>query len=541
MSYSLAIGDNVKRNTTGATPWNVTAEMRHWKDSVKDFGGYWQGGGTYWTGDKDPLVSRQDAIHFFMTRLGSHIVRGGAGRWEGRITGMTLNLDGVAYRRDLARLVNRLQLVYTSYTGNGCLDGGAEISTLVADGGAANKCHAEYNGITTFRNRRDYPLQSGPHVNYPYPIMTLSTAWSTSGTRSIYLDCTVCEGPEEDDSPTYAGGVEHYTDLTAVPNSPYIVSCDIKIVTAGAYCSVAVEDANQQSQGELAYAGPGPGTFSVRQRIQTRDDASGALRVLVMSSVATGYWNQFYVDNVSVREFGIRKETPWQQDDDSIAEFGTQEEQVVVGGMTDTEALDWQDQILLAMAWPRTFIDVNASPAGDGLKIECNGYVTTLSNTTTVAGGVKECSQHITDLLLHSEFITAGAIEANAAEMYVDEVDPNRLWDSIQMVMDRGGTSGTRYIGGVYAGRKFDYGPRPATVKYLYRRGKFYNPDNSEAYAECMMPGIVYNDGWPQTTPATMIVRTSFEDDPRYVYVSAWEFDGDTNTATPIETRELLE
>jgi len=134
MSYSLAIGDNVKRNTTGATPWNVTAEMRHWKDSVKDFGGYWEGGGTYWTATRTRWYpSRMRSIFHDAARVAHRPGRGGA--VGGRITGMTLNLDGVAYRRDLARLVNRLQLVYTSYTGNGCLDGSAEISTLVNDGG----------------------------------------------------------------------------------------------------------------------------------------------------------------------------------------------------------------------------------------------------------------------------------------------------------------------------------------------------------------------------------------------------------------------
>jgi len=179
-----------------------------------------------------------------------------------------------------------------------------------------------------------------------------------------------------------------------------------------------------------------------------------------MSSVATGYWNQFYVDNVSVREFGIRKETPWQEDADSIAEFGTQEEQVVVGGMTDTEALDWQDQILLAMAWPRTFVDVNASPAGDSLKVECNGYVTTLSNTTTVTGASRRARS-----TSRTCCCTASSSPPGRSRRMRRKCTWTR-WTPTAVGLDPDGDGSrwderARYIGGVYAGRKFDYGPRP--------------------------------------------------------------------------------
>jgi hypothetical protein len=125
----------------------------------------------------------------------------------------------------------------------------------------------------------------------------------------------------------------------------------------------------------------------------------------------------------------------------------------------------------------------------------------------------------------------------NAMMIYIDENNPNRLWDSIQLVCDTGGYSGVQYIGGVGPGLKLDYSLKPTAMSYRRKGERWLNPDGSEANPESMLPGIVLLEDLPFSGS----IFTNIEDDPRYLYVSGWQYDADTNTATPLETRELLE
>jgi hypothetical protein len=543
MAYTLTVGDIISRNATAKTDYDVTAKMRGWTDQYLDFGGYWNGNGTLWLGKHDTKVGREEAVEFFTTRLGAHIVRSQSKqvKWEGRITAMSLVLDGIPYRRDLAKMVNRGKLVYSRYTGNSLLDGSAELSTIVADAGAANKMHGTYNGDTTFENARHAPYHDrNGSANKPFPIVTLSSAWASHGAKSLYVDCSSCTWYDAriDEWIIWGGGVGFFSGLTAVADSWYYLTFDVKIAEIGATCTISVsvnDGTDEQFSGPVAPTGT-TGVFHYRKRFKTRKTVSGSLSALVISDDDSA---KYYIDAGSTRELGIRRETDWQSNAASIALYGTHEQEIVVAGMTDEQATAHLTQLINGLAWPRTFKDSTETLTDDedGLVIEAEGYVTTMSSQQVTLGGVKTCKQHITDLVGLSEFITAGYLEANDMTIYIDEENPNRLWDSIQLVCDTGGYSGVQYLGGVGPGRKLDYRLKPTTMAYRRKGKRWLNPDGTEADPQSMTPGIVLLED----LPSSGAVFARIEDDPRYLYVSGWQYDADTDTATPLETRELLE
>ena len=532
---TLSIGDNVVRNTTGLTPFNVSAQIRGWNDEIKDIGGYWQGGGQFWTGDNDNVVSRLEAVDFFLTRLGGHIVRSQAGKtcWEGRVTAMDLTLDGVTYRRALADLVNRLKIVYSRFTGDGIYDDG-ELSALSGGGGDPwNQTVGTYNAITSFKSIRQW-YGGGGHPNYGYPTVTKSAAWSTRGTYSIKVDCSTCGGLGE----TFGGGIYVFSNITATPNGFYLVTADINVISNpdGLALTIAVQN---QTGAALYQANviSGVGIAQIKSRFQASSSASGTLQIEILQQASVDNAATYYIDNVSLKEVGTRRETEWATDADSVAEYGTHEVEVTVGGMTEVEANARLAQIIANAGWPRTSIQ-SLSASGDGLKVEAEGYITTLAGqNVATTGDTKTCHQHIIDLVGLSEFVTVGYAGANTLLKYVDNLNPIRLWDAIQDCVDAGGVAGARYIGGCYAGRKFVYQSRPTTVAYKRKGGRWLYPDNSEADPQTMLPGIVYLEDMPSGGG----LYPTIEDNPRYVYVSGWRYDADSNTAEPTETRKLLE
>jgi len=507
MTYSINIGDNVVRNTTNTTPYNITHRIKGWKDSVRDVGGFWKASGQYWDGKPE---LRQDAEAFFDTRLGWHIVRldeAGSVQWEGYIAAIELTVDGITKRRSISDIANRLRCAYTRYTGNVLTNGSGEMGT---DPGT--HWHTA-TGIQAF-------YTSGS-LN---PDLWFDTTWYTHGTRSIKVDTTALESMD-------GGGARFTGTAVVVADGRYCVRGDVYTNNLGASDTirVTVNDGSNEIYGKIIATANG--TYNFARVFDAPSTAAGTLNTQVF---CMGNATIFKVDNVQLYQAGTQASTAWAENAASQAEWGVHEASVVCKPMTDTEATQRRDILLANWAHPRTKI-VGPATGSDGLTITCEGYIFKTAAQSVSLGGIKSCRTHIIDLIGTSPFISVGRVVANATECYIDETQPTYLWTALQDVVEVGGASNAAYIGGCYANRKFWYQYRPTTATVKFKGGRWLTMSNQPLDPQTVRPCIVFFEDVPQGGAG---LSANLLDNPRYAWVAEWEFDGDTNTVTPLEVME---
>lgn len=518
MSYSINLGDILSRNSTGATPYNITTQMRHWKDSVVDIGGYYQASGQYWLGTKTDIVTRQEAEQFFLTRLGAHIVRsdeGGSEQWGGYISEMELTTDGMTQVRSLSDIVTKLRVAYTRYSGNYLLNGSGEQGVI--SGGTIG-----VGGTVTVER-----VKTGGAID---PTWSLDTSWYTHGTKSVHCDMTGLDALN-------GGGLKFHTATAVTADARYCVRSDIYVSqnTSGCNLTLTVNDGSNEIYNRIVSSTTG--TINFARTFDAPASAAGTMNVMIVTPNGLTGANEviFNADNVQLYQAGTPVQTPWTEDATATADYGLHEETIVCKPMSDAEALQKRNILLTELAYPRTRI-VNVTGQSDGLRIMCEGYVFKTFSASTTLGGIKASSTHITDLLTGNAFISAGYVATNATECYIDETQPVNLWTAIKDVIETGGATNTAYIGGVYAGRKFIYEPRPTTAGVKFKNGRWLNMDNSPMNAQSARPCIAYMEDMTGGAGD----YTNLLDNPRYPYIKAWEFDGDTETATPTEIQGIL-
>jgi hypothetical protein len=524
------MGDNIKRNTAGLTPFNITRQMRGYRRRTRDIGGFWTAEGTFWTGKDDPIVSRQEAETLFLTGIGNHVIEafGSTPVFEGLITAMTYTHNGTSTRRDLGGIVNSLKVNYSHFTGNLLLNGSAEIGTISAYQAEPN---AQTQSGTGVYSARGWMGASG-YVDHNYPVLSIETSWCSHGTKSFYLDCSPCIH----NMTTYDGEIFLTTGIAVVPGGKYKVSGFIN------YAHFRPEDPGrfvrmQVSAGtDVLYTYETPaaeGIYYFSGMFEAPDDAAGDLGIIFNAY----YGTLFYVDGITLQEVGSHKETPYASNADSIALYGLSEDVIVCGSLGDDEAITRRDNLLSELAWPRSIPEKPGS--SDGLTVEMSGYVFKLETQSASIGGLLAASTHINNLIPLSSFVSLGYVATNALLTYVAEDKPTKIWEAVQKVTESGGVSEAKYICGCGPGRTFNYQPRSTTARYKLRRGKWYNMDNSLADAQAMQPAIVFFEDLPAgpgiPPNATLI------DDPRYMWVYEWEYDADTDTATPTDWRSVWE
>ena len=533
---TLTMGDILSRNASALTPWNVTAQMRSWRDQVRSVGGYWTGGGQFWTGPDDRIVGKEEAHEMFLNGPGRHVVRSQSGRtvWEGRVTALQLTENGLTIRRDLARMANRIKIIYSHFTGNLLTNGSAELGTITPGNTPPNALPWTGTGVHNYRGEDFW--DSG-HPNYWYPQLSIVTTWKSAGAKSF-----MTYNPTEEDEFGGYNGIILQTGTNVVASGLYRYRVTL-------YSPAALDMVVQLRAGT---GGEGGGTVLAEQYVSlSAGVATSVVGDCTAPSTATGelamyirdshrFVSTYYVDSATVQELGTRKETDFLSNSDSIALYKLMEEQIVMGALTDDEAIARQAQILAWMAWPRSYpVEVFAAgESPDGLMVECSGYVFSLARESVTLGGAKGVSTHLTDLIPLSSFITAGYVKANTLSAFISEDEPTRLSDAIQQLIEAGFAGGGRAVGGVYAGRKFNYDSYPTAASYKFKGGQLLNMDNSLADPETMLPGIVYLEDLA-AGPATP-VGGALEDDPRNVFVAGWEYDADTNTVKPLDELETL-
>ncbi len=519
MRCSINLGDILARNPTRRTPWNVTDQMRDWKDSIRDIGGFYQASGQYWTGDERDIVTRLEAERFFANRLGAHIVRADQGGseigWEGYISEMILTADGITRRRAISDIATKLRIGYTRYTGNLLTNGSGELGTHVI-GEIWGGTPPTDTGIRVFRTA---PVGDWPNVCF-------DNSWHTHGVRSIKVDTHNLEGLD-------GGGIEFASTTNVVPDGRYCVRVDLYTngLGPGDYLTVTVTDGSNQLYGRDALTANG--TLSFARIFDAPPTASGALHVNVY---AHGNDTTFWVDNAQIYQSGTPAVTPWAENTVATAMWGLHEATVTCKPMTDAEAVRRRDQLLADWAYPRTRVRGMTSEDTLGLSVKCEGYIFKASNQSVKLGGVKAASTHITDLLTGNAYISAGYVHTNPTECYVDETQATGLWLGLQDVTEVGQVGDIAYIGGMHANGKFDYELRPTVATIKFKGGRWLDMNNNPLNSQTVRPCIAL---FEDAVSAEGGNYTNILNDPKYAYISGWEYDAESDTASPLELVEL--
>lgn len=518
MAHSINLGDILARNSSALAPYNITAQMRHWKDSVVDIGGFYQASGQYWLGAQDDLVGKAEAEQFFLTRLGSHIVRadaGGSPQWEGYISEMELTADGITQTRSTADIITKLRVAYTRYTGNYLMNGSVENGTI-------DNNDIDVDAVPTVT--RFNAVSEGIKPDWSF-----DTTWATHGVRSIQVDMRATEEFE-------GGGIKFWSGVAVVQGAKYCVRADVKISINVYPCNLYISVFGGTDELKDWIISSTVETINFVGMFDAPSTATGNLSVWVHTrfSEAGSDGVVFNADNFQIYQAGTPATTDWTEDTAATALWGLHEESIICKPMTDGEALQRRNLSIVELAYPRTKI-INVAGQSDGLRVMCEGYIFKTFSASTTLGGVKPCSTHITNLLSGNAFITVGYVTTNTFECYIDETQPINVWSALQDVIEVGAAGNVSMIGGVYAGRKFIYEPRPTTANVKFK-GRWLNMDNSPMNPQTARPCIAYMEDMTGNVGDF----TRLLDNPRYVYIPSWEFDGDTETATPTEVKGML-
>ena len=202
----------------------------------------------------------------------------------------------------------------------------------------------------------------------------------------------------------------------------------------------------------------------------------------------------------------------------------------VLGGAHDaTSATGRRDRRLTQNAYPRSRPSGGLGSTGTArhshnLRITCAGYVFSMNRRyqeTDIADAA--ISTQITTLVGNSEFVTAGRINANATSVVVSvEGIPMRLWNEIEDLIEMGDTSGNQWIGGCYAGRKFNYVPANTDVTHYWRNGKLLDLASVPVHPALILPNIIVQIA---TAPfGTLSPGAATKDNTKNAYISAVEF-----------------
>lgn len=112
MSYNLLLYKNLVSYTPPEFLINFTRIANNWKHSTRAVGGYWLGSFNLLSQN----IGQQGLIKWYEEYLGDHVQETtfGMTSWEGLIYEMTLNLDGVQYRRTLDKewFHNKVKVLY---------------------------------------------------------------------------------------------------------------------------------------------------------------------------------------------------------------------------------------------------------------------------------------------------------------------------------------------------------------------------------------------------------------------------------------------
>ena len=482
--WNATLHNSVKRGNGGL--WSITDRIKDtWTRSTRDVGGYW-------IGTCDYKGSTDDLLEMFLEGMAREVREdsGGLITWQGYIAEMELTLDGIRYVRSMVNMANAVKTIYTRLGDTMLTNGGAESGTWTAASGVGGTTGtASAVQSTTWVNRGTYSCM----ITSPCGIQGAYV-----GASGYALTVAACVQYE-------------ISGVVSACTGSWRISCN-RSDTDGSLAS----DSTRSQIGEK----------QVRLTIPTTSSYAGTCDLRITSESASGI---IYADSFTMAIAPVQAQTGWKTDTDSMTEYGRCEQALLEASMTSAAANAKALTVLKKQAWARSlppseFTLIGADMMGgdkNKLTLTVHGYAHTLANKYSLTVDTATASAHVTSLIGESEFITAGGISSNTLQYQIDSRAPIKHWQILMDIIKAGDASGNRWVGGVVAGRYFDYRQADNVIAYRYRKGQFYHPAGGYLEPWFAEPGhLLYLDDAP--VGPTQISGTT-EDDPHVVYVSEVE------------------
>ena len=470
--YSLSLYETIKRGSSYLR--DLTSQLLDWRRSIHHLEGYKEGTATWHfeRGTRDELLEL--FLEGMMRELRETV--GGLITWQGYIAEMELTLNGLNFVRSMTSLANRVKVIYARLGDNLLTNGGGETALWAA-------------------------------VNTPIVLERVTTIFVTEGVFGHHIT-----GDDQDGA---AIGT-----ATIAASAAYEGTISVRLISGAWKFQVYRTDTLAVLASTTVSA---TGDSGLRFSISNSNTYAGTVGVEIF---ATAAGSEIYADGCVFQQSPYRTETGYKEDTDSQSEYGLIEEALLRAALSDTAANNEALTELNKRAWPRTLppdsVTVReAISEQDRLQLLVHGYSHTLPNRYARRFGAANANTHVTNLITDSEFITAGIVETNAMSYKIDERAPLRVWQVLRDILLSGDVSGNRWVGGVYAGRKFDYRQADTIIAYHYRGGKLYNAAGGEIEPWFVLPGLVRLDDAP-IGPSQVSGDTA--DDPRVVFIEEVEF-----------------
>lgn len=468
--YVLSLHETVKRG--GSFIRNVTERLPDWRRSIHAVEGFKEATGAF----RD--TTRDEMLEMFLEGMMREVREsvGGLVTWQGYVSEMELTLDGLTFIRSMLPLSNRIKTIYARLGDNLLTNGGGETALWAA-------------------------------VNTPTILERVTTTFVTEGVFGHHIT-----GDDQD-------GATIGTATIAAATA-YEGNISVRVISGSWKFDVYRTD-TQEILGSTTVSATGDS--GLRFNISNTNLYAGTVGVEIF---ATAAGSEIYADGCVFQQSPYKTETGWKEDTDSMTEFGQVEEVLLRAALTDAAANAEALTELGKRAWPRTLPPdsvtvAEAESEEDELSILFHGYSHTLPNRYARQLGTNTASAHVTNLIAASEFVTAGIIQTNAMSYKIDERAPMRAWQVLRDIIATGDASGNRWVGGVYADRKFNYQQADTTLAYHYRGGRLYNVAGGEVEPWFALPGLVQLDDAP--IGPTQITG-DIADDPRVVFIEEVEF-----------------
>jgi len=456
--------------------------------------------------------------------------------WEGIIYSMQLTLDGAVYE---------ISLMPESWHNN------------------VDVYYSDLAVVDTDQGALSYTLHDTEQGALSY---------TTEGADDTFTDA----GQDFTDWKTTSGDAEYQIDVTntdgtitwaylgdEVSNTEILVYTNIGLTTSGwngqapagltpsSYNVIRVGSLNDAGQDFGDWETTDAGVDSVyRVQVANSDNTTSwgymgaslaAANILVYTSAAraTRGWNgedtagktPEHYEVITVADYGVRRDTDWSANDDSVDEYGEMEYIITLSGSQPIPATALRDSNLTEFAWPRArFIGVADQP--DSLTVTCAGFWSTLFWRYWEHSRTAAANTLISDLAGDGEFTTAGRIDANTLVMTADGFPmPQRIADILEWLADKGDAAGNIWKCGIYENRKVIYEQAPTTVDYIWRDGRLLNNAGQAVVPQLLKPGF-----YVRTESALGAVQppgtSGVWDDPQVAYVDEVEWSRDDGSLT---------
>jgi len=276
------------------------------------------------------------------------------------------------------------------------------------------------------------------------------------------------------------------------------------------------------------------GEKQIRMVIPATNTYAGLVDLRITSEASPG---TIYGDSFTFQIAPYQAQTGWAVNLDSIAEYGRMETALLEVAMTSAAANAKVATELAKRAWAKTLppseftllTPAAVDPQKDKLTLTLHGYAHTIGNKYSLTTGTAAASAHVNSILGECEFVSAGSITSNTLSFQIDNRAPIRHFQILLDIIKAGDAAGNRWVGGVYADRRFNYGLADNVIAYRYRGGKVWNAAGGEMEPWFAEPGhLLYLDDAP-IGPGQGGISSNPEDNPHVVFVSEVEMGPPSN------------